>query len=115
MRSYSVIGLGPLLLLGAVLAFVIVGTLLFISSIGRLVSADEAHLHIRLAFRGARSIPWSQLKPGRIYQAFGVVPVLVVEPARIAFLSNPADFILVLRLPADDPVLAVISKRIGLS
>ena len=109
------IGLGPLLLFGAVLAFVIVGTFLFISSIGRLVSADEAGLNIRLMFRGARFVPWSQLKPGRIYQAFGVVPVLVVEPARTSFLSNPADFFLVLRLPADDPVLAVIAKRIGLS
>ena len=109
------IGLGPLLLIGAVFAFTLFGTLLFISAIGRLVSADETSLHIRLMFRGSRSVPWSQLKPGRIHQAFGVVPVLVLEPKRFAFLSNPADFILVLRLPADDSVLAAIAERVGLS
>lgn len=87
--------------------------LLFFSSVGRLLDASQEGLRLKLFLRGEKSLRWNELKPGRFGYVLGI-PVLSVDRRHESFLSNPADFILILNLPKDKALLNVISERLGI-
>lgn len=104
----------PALLILSVLAFVLAGTVVFVSAIGRIVTADAEGAEVRLPLRGRKRLAWNELKPGRLYHVIGI-PILVLERKESRFLSNPADFILLVNLPKDEAYLDSVRAGVGLT
>jgi hypothetical protein len=104
----------PVLLFLSVLAFVLAGITVFISAIGRVVGADDLGVGVRLLIRGTKRLAWDDLKPGRLVYVFGL-PVLLLEKRTERFLSNPADFILLMNLPKEKPYLNTIHEHLGIT
>ena len=103
----------PWVLISSVLAFVLAGIMVFLSAIGRIVHVDKDGVSVKLFIRGRKRLPWDQLKPGRLTNALGM-PILVLERKHDDFLSNPADFLLVVNLPEERGYLEAVRDRLGI-